>query len=145
MKSMHVFLIVAVAALASACSGTSVTFLTTVIPGRVAAVDIDKHVVTLGRGAVIAFECTEFDDIYSGPCRSFSAVVDDDTIAAALPAHLDQLAGAAGTPPTIRGDAVSAPEPRTGSVIVAHSAGTTALTVTSKTGTVDLTVNIVDP
>jgi hypothetical protein len=135
------------AALSCGCDTTTVNFITEVMPGRTANLDVENRELTLSRGAAIAFECTEYAEAWSGPCRAFALTVDDEDIVDARPAFLAQPAGTTAQPIAsdgADGQQVQGTQPRTGGVLAAKRAGDTAVTIESQTGRVDLTVRVVE-
>jgi hypothetical protein len=136
-----------VIALLAGCDQTSVSFLTEVMPGRTAELDVDARTLTLSRGAAIAFECTEYTELWQGPCRDFGMKVDDDDKVEALDAIIAPAGQANETPASSSedGQGVSGAVERTGGVLVGLEKGESDVSVRSESGRVDLTVTVIDP
>lgn len=133
---------------ASGCAETTVTFLTQAPPGRTTAVDTTTETLEISRGLAVAFECVEWTDAYSGPCRDMTVVIDDTALAEQVPAHLDALAG---QNTFSRQDGfddsstVGGPSDRQGGAVLALAEGETTLTVTTAGAPLTMTVVVVAP
>lgn len=130
------------------CAETTVTFLTQVPPGRTATVDVEDETLTLSRGLAVAFDCTEWVETYSGPCRNMDVSFDDDTRAGFVRAHLDALQGQTAFSRQTGfddGQTVGGPTDRQGGLVLGFAAGTTGMTVTTDGAPVHMTVIVEDP
>lgn len=139
---------VVVAALVSGCAETTVTFLTQAPPGRTATVDTETETLSISRGLAVAFDCVEWSEGYSGPCRDMLVSLDDTAIADHIPAHLDALAGQNVYSQQDGFDdasTVGGPSDRQGGVVLALAEGETTLTVTTAGAPVALTVVVQAP
>lgn len=128
--------VVMIAALAAGCGDVTVEALTVPPPGKVAQLDAENRVLELSAGVAFAFECTEANGGYSGPCRDSVASSENPDIAGVFPSYLDTLA-----PAYSRGDL--GPRSRSAFVVVGLAAGTASLTVTTPTENVAITVHVV--
>jgi hypothetical protein len=132
---------------ACGCSRITVDVLTQAPPGRNAFVDVETDTLHVTRGVAVALECHESNDGYYGPCRGMNVVLDDDEIAAIIPAHLDALPNQYVRSPYSGDDetVLTGPEARQGFVVAAQNAGSAALTITAETGEFPMTLVVEDP
>lgn len=130
------------------CAETTVTFLTQAPPGRSAVVDVETETLTVTRGLAVAFECVEWTEAYSGPCRDMSVALGDDGVAEHAPAHLDALSGQTVSSRSRGFDddqTLGGPADRQGGVLLARAEGTTTLTVSTAGADLVTTVVVEQP
>ena len=130
------------------CAETTVTFLTQAPPGRTATVDVETETLTLTRGLAVAFECVEWTEGYSGPCRDMDVALGDAALVEHVPAHLDALAGQTafsrsagfGDEQTVGGH-----RDRQGGVLLALAEGETTVAIATAGADVVTTVTVLQP
>lgn len=138
MNALKLMSTLAVLTLLIACGNTTVTFLTQAPPGRIATVDVQSETLLISRGLAVAFDCVEWDDSYSGPCRDMAVTLGDDAIGENIPAHLDAFAGQNVYSQSDDELTVGGPTDRQGGVVLALAEGETTLTITTAGGSVEM-------
>ena len=118
------------------CGDVYVQALTVPPPGKVAQLDAENLELEVSRGVAFAFECTESNSDYTGPCRDSTLSSDDAAIAQAFPSYLDSLAGAYGG-----GDL--GPRSRSAFVVVGMTAGKTDLRLATPDKDLSIRVTVV--
>jgi hypothetical protein len=83
-----------IALFAAGCGEVNVVALTVPPPGKTAQLDAEDQTLRLSRGVAFAFECTEWDDSYDGPCRNARVTATNPDVASAYKSYLDDLAPA---------------------------------------------------
>jgi hypothetical protein len=125
---------IVVVGLLAGCGEVDIAALTVPPPGKVATLDAKNHTLQLSRGVAFAFECTESDGGYYGPCRDAQLASSDATIAQALPTYLDDLSsGYAGE---------VGPRSRSAFVVIGLAEGPTSLALSTAQETITIAVTV---
>lgn len=124
-----------IALLGAGCGEVNVAALTVPPPGKTAQLDAENQTLHLSRGVAFAFECTEWDNSYDGPCRNARVTATNPDVAPAYKSYVDSLA------PTWDGGDVG-PRSRAAFVIVGLAVGDAKVRVDTSDDyvTIDVTV-----
>jgi hypothetical protein len=124
-----------VLAFAAGCGEVRVEAITVPPPGKTAQLDTEDQTLHLSRGVAFAFECTEWDNSYDGPCRNARVTATNPDVASAYKSYVDSLA------PTWDGGDVG-PRSRAAFVVVGLAVGDAKVRVDTSEDylTIDVTV-----
>ena len=125
----------AMLAVIAGCGEVDLAALTVPPPGKVATLDAKNYTLELSRGVAFAFECTENEGSYYGPCRGAELASSDAAIALTFPTYLDDVStGYAGE---------VGPRSRSAFVVVGLEEGRATLRLTTGHDPIGVAVTIV--